>query len=228
MATYLNKIHKVLAPLIGEDAKVALFDFPNHSNVGDSAIWIGEEYYLKSKLNVRIGAVDVATTSNYALPKLSTSTIILLHGGGNFGDLYPRHQRFREFIISNYKENRIIQLPQSIYFESCEEMKQCSEIIASHPDFHLLVRDQKSFELGAMLHSGTTKLCPDMALSLGHLKPTKVPKHPIFGLLRTDKESILSSKANSNDVLFLPQSDWLKESASTFSIALLPDLLCPA
>ena len=44
---YKNLIHRVLGPPIPEGAPVALFDFPNYSNVGDSAIWLGEIQYFQ-------------------------------------------------------------------------------------------------------------------------------------------------------------------------------------
>ncbi|MDI5788788.1 hypothetical protein PO124_11350 [Bacillus licheniformis] len=40
-----------------------------------------------------------------------------LSGGGNFGDLYPHFQQFRERVVEHYPDNRIVILPQSIYYE---------------------------------------------------------------------------------------------------------------
>jgi exopolysaccharide biosynthesis predicted pyruvyltransferase EpsI len=40
---------------------------------------------------------------------------ILLHGGGNFGDVWPGFQRFREQVIRESPNRRIIQLPQTIH-----------------------------------------------------------------------------------------------------------------
>ena len=48
MYNYIQKINSVLGPLIPAGSSVVLFDFPNYSNVGDSAIWLGEEIYIKS------------------------------------------------------------------------------------------------------------------------------------------------------------------------------------
>ena len=42
---------------------------------------------------------------------------IFIHGGGNFGDLWPEHQQFREMILQRYPDRPVIQLPQSIHFQ---------------------------------------------------------------------------------------------------------------
>ncbi|MEA1050962.1 polysaccharide pyruvyl transferase family protein [Lamprobacter modestohalophilus] len=210
-SVYTDTIKGVLNPLIPMGASIALFDFPNHSNVGDSAIWLGEEAYLVQQRHVKISTVNTHKISQ--LPTLPIETLILIHGGGNFGDLWPYHQHFREKIIAHYLSHRIIQLPQSIHFKKLENVAQCKKIIHCHQDFHLLVRDQESLEQGRRLHDGSTQLCPDMALCLEHLPRSKAPNHPIVGLLRTDKERVTAELAPENaDKLMV--CDWLQEPAS--------------
>lgn len=133
--SYLDKIHDVVGPLIPTNAPVALFDFPSHPNVGDSAIWLGEIRYLDSNTMSPIVAVDDLSIMNSIFPKLSKQTVILIHGGGNLGDLWPMHQLFRERLIQHYQNNRIIQLPQSIHFQSDVNREKCRKIFNSHNDF---------------------------------------------------------------------------------------------
>src|SRR3546814_7617772 len=42
------RLDESLAPLLG-DGPVALVDYPDHANVGDSAIWLGETTYLRRR-----------------------------------------------------------------------------------------------------------------------------------------------------------------------------------
>lgn len=203
-------IQSILNPLIPKGTSVALFDFPNHANVGDSAIWLGEESYLKKHNRV------LATTNLGQMPALHSSTVILIHGGGNLGDLWPRHQLFREKIIAYYQRNKIIQLPQSIHFQKAENEAQCRNIFNSHPDLHLLVRDSKSLEQGQALYDGPTQLCPDMAFCLRTLPRNKNQVHSIVGLLRTDHEKITANLPLQNtDQMAI--FDWLQERYSFVS-----------
>jgi exopolysaccharide biosynthesis predicted pyruvyltransferase EpsI len=182
---YSDKIHAILSSLILDNTDVALMDFPNHSNVGDSAIWLGEEKYLSTRKTCKI-----CTVTDFELPSLPEDAVILIHGGGNFGDLWPRHQAYRERMIRHYRDNRIIQLPQSIHFHDQRNAERCSAALKTHPNFHLLVRDYESLELAGKIYDGPTYLCPDMALCLDSQPRTKSPKYSIVGLLRTDKEKV--------------------------------------
>ena len=207
-------IQGILDPLIPENSQVALFDFPNHPNVGDSAIWLGEEAYLKRREDARVIVVDDCGIRHRRLPELPRSAVVLLHGGGNLGDLWPRHQALRETLIRNYHSHRIIQLPQSIYFGARANEERCRRVFGAHRDFHLLVRDQASLEWGQRLHDGPTRLCPDMALCLGPLpRRTREPCHDIVALLRTDKETVtnIGSRQHTGDAVIV---DWLEEPPS--------------
>ena len=42
--------------------------------------------------------------------------MVLLSGGGNFGDLWPFVHRHREWILQEITDRRIVQFPQSLHF----------------------------------------------------------------------------------------------------------------
>lgn len=210
---FLALVQEVLDPLIPHGSRVALFDFPNHPNVGDSAIWLGEEVYLAKRTDLRTIVVDDRSIHNRRLPHLPSSAVVLIHGGGNLGDLWPPHQALREMLIGHYRENRVIQLPQSIYFQDAANEDRCRDVFSAHRDFHLIVRDHVSLEHGRRLHAGPTYLCPDMAFFLGQLPRTSEPLHNIVALLRTDKERI-NGKASGEHMRDVFIVDWLEESYS--------------
>lgn len=209
---YMILIDSAILPLISKGSSVVLFDFPNHSNVGDSAIWLGEELYLKNRLNAKIVAVDDCNLTHRILPKLPVDTIVLIHGGGNFGDLYPHHQAIREKLISHYVDHRVIQLPQSIHFQNQINKEQCRNILNKHKDFHLLVRDHDSLAQAQALHDGPSYLCPDMALCLGPRQRPSSPSYDIVCLLRTDKEKVTGDMKNLQKQSSVLIADWLEES----------------
>src|SRR4051812_31009240 len=91
IATLQSEIDRVIAPYLQDIRDFALVDFPDHANVGDSAIWLGEVRYLKSKLG-RMPSY-VCTYENWSPEEFIRrvpSGPIFFHGGGNFGDLWPK------------------------------------------------------------------------------------------------------------------------------------------
>jgi len=207
-----KRLKDVLGKLLSPGTKYALLDFPDHQNVGDSAIWLGEMKLLSLLTGnmpsyvCKLGKFD-AERLVHALP----SGPILLHGGGNFGDIWPWYQDFREMIIDRFKDRLIVQLPQSISFSSELAVAKSAKIIEQHPNFHLLVRDHTSLEFAQRNFKCPVQLSPDMAFGLGALKRPIAPSHDVFMLMREDAEradydrSSLSSIPNSISV------DWLEE-----------------
>lgn len=127
---------------------VALLDFPNHPNVGDSAIWLGECAWLASRQDCPVVFVaDDETFDIHALRRAMPVGTILLHGGGNFGDVWPACQALRERYLRELPEYRIVQLPQSIWFGDAQAAAKAAESARSHPDFTLLVRSAESYDV---------------------------------------------------------------------------------
>ena len=104
--------------------------------------------------------------------KITPNTTILLHGGGNFGDLYPQHQKIREEMVTNFPNNRIIVLPQTAYFKHEENLQKSATLFRSHSDCHLLARDERTENLFAQF-SNHVYLSPDMAHQLYGTMETK-------------------------------------------------------
>lgn len=216
---YFKKVADVLDPLVPEGSSVALLDFPNHSNVGDSAIWLGEYAYLTHRKDVTVKYVCEGTAWSAGNSKISPEYVILIHGGGNFGDLWPRHQQFRERIIQQFQGNRIIQLPQSIHFQDDQNLEKSRNTLNSHPDFHFIVRDRESLGLAGRIYDGPAYLCPDMALCMGPVPRIVKSRHRVVCLMRTDKEKAASSSmaSSAHDSLYV--TDWLDEPYSVFQWA---------
>lgn len=208
------RLKEVIGKLVLPKTQYALVDFPDHSNVGDSAIWLGE-IRLLAELTGNNPAY-VSTVESFDADKLEKAVPngpILIHGGGNFGDIWRKHQDFREAILKRFKDRLIVQLPQSIKFHAESSIKQCAEIIGEHPNFHLLVRDEPSLELAQQNFSCTTHLVPDAAFALGHLKRPIKPRHTLFMLLRTDSERATYDREPFNSANAI-SDDWLVESTN--------------
>lgn len=164
-----------------------LLDFPEHENVGDSAIWLGARAYLQSR---HVPVVHMSSGRLYNPSRvrrhLDQGTVVVLSGGGNLGDLYPNFQRHRERVIGDLTGAKIVQLPQTVHFEEDGAMKRSLERLASHPDLVVLARDSRSYEL-LNVANVKTHLCPD----LSHLLFPLIRASPGSGtvvIARTDKE----------------------------------------
>ncbi|MGO4612688.1 polysaccharide pyruvyl transferase family protein [Nocardia sp. 2TAF39] len=165
-------------------------DFPRHSNVGDSAIWLGERALLHALGVDLVYTCDLRTYSADQLAdRVPPGDTILVHGGGNLGDLWPHHQRLREQIIGSFAQHRIIQLPQSVHFEDPDNLSRASAVFDAHPDLTLLLRDRRSLRQARRAFRARCILCPDSAMALPELPPPAVAHRRILWLKRTDHES---------------------------------------
>jgi exopolysaccharide biosynthesis predicted pyruvyltransferase EpsI len=184
---------QALEAVVPRGAPVAVIDAPNQRNVGDSLIWVGELAYLESlDLDVRYVA-DMWTYDADALRRsLPADGVVLLHGGGNFGDLWPGHQNLRERAARELPDYRLVQLPQSIYFRSQERAALANSSLGRHPDFHVLVRDSLSVErMKQQLPDLTFSYCPDMALGWDPSRRRAQPRKStdVVVLARADLEA---------------------------------------
>lgn len=176
--------------------EIALIDYPAHYNCGDHLIWKGTRSYLK-RLGVTVILVaDERSYSRRALARLAPNVPILLQGGGNFGDLWPRTQRFRERVIRDHPDRRIVQLPQTVFFRDRSAMSRTNALLSRHEQFTLLVRDSSSMHRAAEgLADVATVFCPDLALGT----PTPAPSHAggrgVLVLARSDVEASGAGRA---------------------------------
>ncbi len=86
-----EKIKNVLTPLIDND--YVYLDLPYYSNIGDTLIWEGTKEFLQT---LPYKCLYYASKDTFHYRKLAQNVIILLQGGGNFGDLYRLHSEFRK------------------------------------------------------------------------------------------------------------------------------------
>ncbi|MEQ8264459.1 polysaccharide pyruvyl transferase family protein [Pseudohaliea sp.] len=219
MQPYEAVIGDCLSSLVPVGKPVALFDFPTYTNVGDSAIWLGTiDYLSRHRTTSRILWVGDGSVHDHALPSLPEDCTILINGGGNFGDIWPSHQVMRERLLLAYPHNRIIQLPQSVFF-GCQATAEDSRLIFSqHRDFHLLLRDEESFAICKSLYECNVVMCPDMALHLSQLPRSKEPDYDVFALLRTDKERTVGFSAPEGFDWSFAKADWVEQQAGPFQL----------
>ncbi|WP_438351680.1 polysaccharide pyruvyl transferase family protein [Paenibacillus sp. FA6] len=183
----LKKQLSQILSVIPQGSSIYYIDYPVHSNGGDLLIMKGTEAFFK-EYNIRVEARYSVLDFPDKL-KISKDHIIVLHGGGNFGDLYPVHQKLREKIITDYPHNRVVILPQTIFYTKESEFDRTAEVFNKHKDVHLYVRDTLSHDKASeKFHECSVYLSPDMAHQLWPIMPKSSPDKDLLYFFRTDIE----------------------------------------
>lgn len=204
--------HKTYFPLV-------LLDFPDHPNVGDSAIWLGELEYFKRYWFKRPSIVSRTDNVDWTtLEDLPPTVPIFLHGGGNFGDIWPEQQAVRDEILRRFTNRPVIQLPQTVFFQNPAAFSRTAKAIERHGNFSLFVRDERSLAAAAPFQCRLV-LCPDMAFALGPLESMGTTSRDTLWLMRTDKELGLNRRRNQPHPL--QSEDWMKDDFAFYKRALI-------
>ncbi len=179
-------IYTTLDPIIDDD--YSLLDIPDYNNIGDNLIWEGELDYLSRLPLKKIYESNCWIFRDQDLPQKG---IILLQGGGNFGDLYPESQNLKIHLIQKYTNRKIVIFPQSIHYNSIENFNTDLKVLHLHPNLHICVRDQESYNLLTSNGLKNIYLIPDMAFCIEFSK-YKLPSNTSTGknllMKRKDKE----------------------------------------
>lgn len=163
----INQLKSLIELTLNEHIQndYVLLDLPYHANIGDTLIWEGEYNYL-SKLD--FNCLYSSSSETCSFPPLKPDTLILIHGGGNFGDLYPEHLKFLKKIIKKYPNNKILVFPQTVYYENVQNLINDSEELSCHNDLSICVRDNNSFLLLTEYLNAAIVLLPDMAFCISN------------------------------------------------------------
>jgi exopolysaccharide biosynthesis predicted pyruvyltransferase EpsI len=204
-----DDVHAVLARALRQASACALVDFPRHRNAGDSAIWLGEVAALRA-LRVAVRATcDRVTYSRAGLRRRVGDHPILLHGGGNLGDLYPTHQELRERVLADFRGHPTVQLTQSIHFNDPANLERMRRVVAGHGALTIIVRDERSEAIAREKFDAHIERCPDLAFAIGPIARPRPARFPVLRLARIDREA-----GGEAGPLAAPTFDWLAPPAS--------------
>lgn len=190
-----NKIEDELIPRI--DNNYVLLGLPYYTNIGDTLIWEGTNSLLSK---IPYHCLQHSSKETFRKEHLPTNSLILLQGGGNFGDIWRSEQDFRLNIIKEYSNNKIIILPQTIYYQDKSTLTFDAELMSMHKNLTICARDERSFEiLSKYFNRNKIILLPDMAFCINQnvLDKYKVTQsEKSLFLKRTDKELLLNNPIN--------------------------------
>ena len=173
-----------LEPLINHN--YWLLEVPYYTNIGDGLIWQGELDFLKTLPHKCKGMFSY----NSGVPQnISQEDIILLQGGGNFGDIWPLPQDYRMRVTKMYPNNKIIIFPQTVWFENEDNLKECAKQYSNCSDLTICARDKKSYDTLKHYFTNNILLMPDMAFCIDMSKwKSYTPTKEALFIRREDKE----------------------------------------
>jgi len=218
-----------IASVLPPSRPVVYLDYPVHNNVGDLLIHQGADAFLADYGYSVVGRFSMHDftrrgredeASVVLKPSIRDLDVlvdrgcaIVLHGGGNFGDIWPQFQMFRELIIARYPEAPVVVLPQTIHFDSAAQRQRSARLLSAHRQLYIFVRDRESLSFLREANAGG-ELMPDMAHQLWE-RPELAVSGPEAGTLvvrRRDRESCNMSAAE--------QFDWDELNGSASRLAL--------
>lgn len=210
VAAWSDDIDRIQGELVPPGTRIALVNFPNHANAGDPALWLGERATLD-----RLGA-EVVYTASWASydptvlrRRLGADGTVLIHGGANFGDLYPHRQATtRERLLADLPDLRTIQLPQSIFFRDPANRDRLTALCEAHTDLTILTREPQSLAYAREHFAVPSLLCPDPVFALGMRPRAAAPRADVLWLARTDPEAAGYDVPAAGD-LIVETLDWL-------------------
>lgn len=153
------------------DSDYVYIDVPLYHNIGDWLIAMGAWELLKE---IPYKCLAKLRWDDYYSYTITPDTVIILQGGGNFGDLYRGATTARNEVIRQYPNNKIIILSQTITYLNNDLLDQDAALYSQHRNLHICARDNESYQL-AKKHflANNVYLLPDTAIGLY----TSLPKY---------------------------------------------------
>lgn len=182
--------------------KIILFDVPTHENIGDAAILIAEEKFIRENLQEYeyIKILDTETEKGIEKVKetITNKDIILLQGGGNLGDEYMLCENRRRMVMKAFPDNRIIVMPQTMYFNDTQkgkkELEETKRIYNNHKYLTLVARENVSFNIMKKeFPKVNVILTPDIVMYLNETKDEK--RRDVLLAMRQDIEKTLTRES---------------------------------
>lgn len=179
-------------------SRIILLGVPEHGNIGDHAITIGEKNFLKKNFPnlpyVMFPWEFLNSYWNFLKLKIKPTDLICIHGGGFLGTLWENEQENLTRALNLFNHNPIIIMPQSLWYDEEENhkrlmdsfenaMKKCDNICVCIREEMSLQRFQGRFP------EIKTMLIPDMAFYIQNKVSAKRSDNVLL-CLRRDKEKI--------------------------------------
>ncbi|MCP8617526.1 polysaccharide pyruvyl transferase family protein [Salirhabdus salicampi] len=202
----LSKPNKDFNHFNRSNFKIVVALAADYGNLGDVAITYAQTEFLKAKFpdaDIIDFPISKTFTEVKSLKKIiNKNDIITIVGGGNTGDMYDDIEYCRQFIISQFPENKIISFPQTIDFSNTNSgkkaLQRATKIYGKHKGLTLSAREQNSFNMyKEHFLKNNIVYSPDIVLSLEKQYPC-IDREGIIFCLRKDGEKRINKEEESS------------------------------
>lgn len=217
---------KVKRQKFGGKKRIYLLNIPSHGNLGDHLISVAEIQFFKDNFPnyelVKLSSADLYFSVRIALSTVRQQDVLCMTGGGYLGSMYQEEERFMR-ILRLFPHNKIIVLPQSIYYEPSEQgaikKQSAAEKYHKHNNLYIIAREQNTFNLlREDLMKGNENrvaLTPDIALYLNY-QPSE-NRDTILWCIRNDDEKNRTSNVLLKHLnLLLRESGYIQKFTDTY------------
>ena len=182
--------------------KVVVALAADYGNLGDVAIAYAQTKFLEIHFP-QADIIDFPISKTFTHMKSLKSVIkpndtITIVGGGNTGDMYDDIEFARQFVISQFPDNKIICFPQTIDFSETQygrkALKKAIKVYGRHKNLTLSAREERSFKVFEKLfNANKIVFVPDIVLSLDESQPN-FKREGITLCFRADGEKKMSNE----------------------------------
>lgn len=179
---------EAMSSCIGVPERILWLSFPDHANIGDSAIWLGARAWAAKAQIASAGVLPIRATSPAVLHRAARAGVVpMLRGGGFFGGLYPSEDRLRIDVARAFSRSKVVQGAQSVHEADPRLTQEEIRALRSVKQLNFFVRDHYSEDF--LRQRGVhARVIPDAAHLLGMLSSAEPRKRAIL-LVRQDDES---------------------------------------
>lgn len=205
-----KKLYKNLIPNLPTQPgkRVFLIGTPLHGNLGDHLIALAEQNLIADTLK-DIPCIDIPSSvyvkcREYIKQIINNKDMIVITGGGWLGCVWPGDEQIVRNIVSDFKGNKIIIMPQTVYYGDSEEkvamMKESRRIYHSHDNLYVFLREERSYKaaLASDLFANPDRcfLVPDIALYYDYVPNENIVRSERTALicLRRDREKCVTDE----------------------------------
>ena len=208
-----RKIKKVLKDNRNE-RKVYLIGTPEFGNLGDHMISETELEMLKTVYSAddicEITMNEYWNVKESLKGQISENDLLIFHGGGNVGNLWPKSEYIRRDAFSIWKKQKKIIMPQSIYFTDDEDgKKELEESRKAYKVENLLLccRDVASYRFAQKNFSCESIYVPDTVMFHKPLCSNRKSssREGVLLCLRDDKERALTKQEKADIINIVRQ-----------------------
>ena len=200
-APSMKKINKHYKKIAKQDKRIFFIGAEDFGNVGDYQINESLVAFLHKTLPeykiYEVSATNWKLNKPFLKKYIRKRDLIILTGGGNFGNIYPVASKIKEEVIQLWKNNCKIVFPQTIFYTNDAEGKEAisadQKLYTRAHNIVLFTRDYSSYIFAQGHFSCESYLVPDIVLSSDYFQG-KERKPQILMCFRKDKEKVLTDE----------------------------------